>query len=145
MKIITKDDQIIEISQKTIEKCKLLNDLKLLTIIKDPVNLQITSKCIKFISEFANTDNGVLIENYDPLRIYFSPEQLAKFGDLEEDFLIELSTGANYLDYPFLLELCCRTIAEKLKTQPIEKIKDYLQPMDDDNDEFSWVSSEDKN
>ncbi|KAG0430284.1 hypothetical protein DMUE_5680 [Dictyocoela muelleri] len=145
MKILTKDNQILEIQEKMVEKCKLFYNLKKHTIINEPVQIQIDSKYINYINEFVETDNEFLIENYDPLKIYFSPEQLEKIGMLDEDFLIDLSATANYLDYPFLLELCCKTIAEKLKYVPINKIKDYLHPLNEVDDKFSWISSDEDN
>jgi hypothetical protein len=61
-------------------------------------------------------------------------------GDRQQ--LYDLILGANYLDIKSLLHLGCAKVASLIKGQPLEKIKEILDPKSNSN--TSSTSSSDK-
>lgn len=92
-----------------------------------PVSLLITKKTLEIIYEFMKVDRHVLKKDYNPLEIHFSMEMLDYFDTYEMVEIIEICNGANYLEYPFLLELCCKIIAGNLSALPIDEISSLLK------------------
>lgn len=145
MLISTKDGKIIELTEKEIIKCKLLYEIKTNTVIVEPVPINIDSKYLDFIKKFIKIDNVELKKGYEPLEIYFYNEHLNMIEDLDENFLIELCSAANYLYYSYLLELCCRVIAQKLRYKSLDEVKEYIEPKVDKKETLGWLSSDENN
>lgn len=58
----------------------------------------------------------------------FTPEDLALFN-IDKKAVFEVILAANYLDFPGLLELGCKYIANDLKNKTIEEVeRDYHIP-----------------
>lgn len=53
---------------------------------------------------------------------------LEQLRDQHQQKLYDLTLAANYMEITCLLELCCVTVASLIKGQPLENLKDILDP-----------------
>eukprot|EP01055_Gregarina_sp_Pseudo9_P002828 Gregarina_sp_Pseudo_9__2827@NODE_305_length_3209_cov_56_840379_g286_i0_p3_GENE_NODE_305_length_3209_cov_56_840379_g286_i0NODE_305_length_3209_cov_56_840379_g286_i0_p3_ORF_typecomplete_len167_score43_33Skp1/PF01466_19/1_1e03Skp1/PF01466_19/1_2e24Skp1_POZ/PF03931_15/9_3e14DUF3342/PF11822_8/0_14_NODE_305_length_3209_cov_56_840379_g286_i026253125 len=51
------------------------------------------------------------------------PEWDAKYIAMEQTMIFELILGANYLDIPGLLDLCCAKVASEIRNKSVEEIR----------------------
>ncbi|KAI5154679.1 hypothetical protein ENBRE01_3440, partial [Enteropsectra breve] len=72
-------------------------------------------------------DNHVLDKDYNPLEIHFPYEMIMHFEDLSASQLLGVCNAANYLNYPYLLELCCKIIANEISDNPNSELLDYVR------------------
>lgn len=84
--------------------------------IDDPVEVLVDKSTMSAIYSFMQQDNHILKKDYNPLEIHFSSEMLHYFDHFCIDEILSICNGANYLEYPFLLELCCKVLANELAT-----------------------------
>ena len=80
------------------------------------ITINLTSKIFKKIYEFLITYDKVnlkvdLNDEYNPLELYFSKDDLAYLEKFSIDNIIELINACNYLEYSYLLELSCKKLA----------------------------------
>lgn len=115
-----------------------------------PVEILVDSATFSMIVEFMehHEKDEPVPEDYDPFDILFSDYD-REFAQVENTVLFKLTSAANYLFMPFLLELCCKTIAEALKEKTSEQIKRYLEIPNDDHtkedlekicNDYKWIS-----
>lgn len=106
-----------------------------------PLHSDVFGKIVAFMEH--HKEDPELAEDYDAFDV-----QIGDFdkGLLEMDrtFLFCLTTAANYLQIPLLLEMCCKTIAEALKEKTTDEIRKYLAvPPQDAKDygmrEYEWM------
>lgn len=120
--IRTIDDSLCELDEKYAFKSQLLKNLNNLPSNEPVIHLSMTSKTLNIVSEFMKIDNHVLKQDYNPLEIHFSEQMLQFLEGYGYDEILDICNAANYLDYPFLLELSCKTLANILSNIPKLKV-----------------------
>lgn len=113
----TSDGHIMELEEHFAFKSYLLRNIKDCPNkagASDPVKILIDKSTMSTIYSFMQKDNHILKKDYNPLEIHFSSEMLHHFDHCSADEILSICNGANYLEYPFLLELCCKILANEL-------------------------------
>ena len=110
----TTDGILIELEERHARKCVFLSNALEITPHSAPIDLLIDSDTLRRVAAFMEVDNHMLKPGYNPLEIYFSNEILLFFDGLSADDMLKLCNAANYLEYFFLLELCCKLISNEL-------------------------------
>lgn len=113
-KISTLDGHLVELEEQYSSKSNLLQNLMEYSNIDSPVKLLIDRKTLLLVYNFMQKDMHVLKKGYNPLEIHFSYEMLHFFDSCTPQELLDVCNSANYLEYPFLLELCCKILANEL-------------------------------
>lgn len=114
-------------------------------ILEKEMQLSLPSDVFGKIVEFMEYHRGdpELAEDYDAFDV-----QIGDFDrgllEMDRNSLFHLTTAANYLQIPLLLEMCCKTIAEALKEKTTDEIRKYLAvPPQDAKDygmrEYDWM------
>ncbi|KAM0672560.1 SCF ubiquitin ligase Skp1-like protein [Ordospora colligata] len=150
VKIKTRDGDIFNIECKHAYKSILIKNVCTSTVCSYPIHIQLSSKVFKTISGYMQVDTSHLSEKYNPLEIRFKQYDLDFFNIYSDEHLLDICNGANYLDYPCLLELCCKLIAERIKYKTVEELREFVgmgRGMSPDEaceieKEFGWMSSE---
>lgn len=127
VKLLTSDSFIIEIEKEIAVKSELLNRVLKYTTVIEPIPINVNFKIMQIIHYFMLTDKHLLKENYNPLEIYFSNDNLSFFEELSSEILLDTCNASNYLEYYFLLELCCKIIANKLQENPESDIAEIMK------------------
>lgn len=146
MLLITTDRIEFHIDKEQAFKSFFLRNIYDIQPCDDPVEVLIDSKTMREIVEFMKKDKHVLERDFNPLEINFSFEFLECFDHLNTPELLNVCNGANYLEYPFLLELCCKQLAIRISQGP-EMIKNEIlgesRVTDDDferiTNDFEWL------
>lgn len=142
----TTEGHIKHINEELAKKSILIRNIIEETTINGPITLLIKEEVLNQICAFTAIDKHVLEPDYDPLEIYFSAEMLDFFREMDNEMLLDVCNAANYLDYPFLLEITCKVIAGRLsnstRSELVEAIKGggvYEQTsVDAVTEEFEW-------
>ena len=113
--IITSDTKKFYLNKTQCTKIKLFKNLLEISHEKT-ITINLTSKIFKKIYEFLITYDKVnlkvdLNDEYNPLELYFSKDDLAYLEKFYIDNIIELINACNYLEYSYLLELSCKKLA----------------------------------
>ena len=113
--IITNDTKKFYLNKTQCTKIKLFKNLLEISHEKT-ITINLTSKIFKKIYEFLITYDKVnlkvdLNDEYNPLELYFSKDDLAYLEKFSIDNIIELINACNYLEYSYLLELSCKKLA----------------------------------
>lgn len=108
----------------------------------DPVEVLIDSKTMKEIHEFMKKDKHVLEKDFNPLEINFSYEFLECFDHLSMPELLCVCNAANYLEYPFLLELCCKQLAIRISQGPEILKSEILGDSRITDDDFERITTD---
>ena len=141
IKLIAKDKKEFKVSKKqafvsTLVKTTLVNDERATEV---PLS-GVTGKVLELIVQYMTEHKGVeppIIEK--PLRskvmkdvcsYKWDADYIDKIADIRQD-LYDLILAANYMDVKSLLHLGCAKVASLIKGQPLEKIKDILDPAKD--------------
>ncbi|KAI5171446.1 S-phase kinase-associated protein 1 [Pancytospora epiphaga] len=114
LKLETSDNIIVEVEECVAVKSNLLRNLIDTVGVCGPIPLLVDYITLKKVHSFMIEDNHVLPKDYNPLEIFFSNENLLFFEGMSSEEILNLCNAANYLEYPFLLELCCKRIANEL-------------------------------
>lgn len=122
MKIKTTDDFVMELSDTIVEKSFLFKNISSIPSTEDALEILIDSTTLDEIIGFAEKDKRMLKKNYNPLEIHFSIDMLDYFEKKSTRDILKICNAANYLEYPYLLELCCKLLATKI-SQGSLKIK----------------------
>lgn len=125
MKIKTSDNVVMELDDIIIAKSKLFENLSYMPQVENPLDVLVDSKILEEIVDFAKKDKHELNRNYNPLEIHFSIEMLDYFEKRPVQEILKICNAANYLEYPYLLELCCKLLATKI-SQGSLKIKNEI-------------------
>lgn len=126
----TKDGVIIEIEEQYAVKSKLLKNILERTKNTAPIEILVDSETMTSVYSFMTHDNHILQQDYNPLEIYFSNENLTFFDDLSSDKMLKVCNAANYLEYCFLLELCCKIIANELSENSRSELAEIIKGTD---------------
>lgn len=126
MRVKTTDNKIIELNKTIAFKSCLFSNLESIKTDDEPIPILIDSKTMLSIYEFMKNDNHVLKKDYNPLEIYFSNETLSCFDGKQDQEIINICNGANYLEYPYLLELCCKILAMRLSQNSLKTKNEIL-------------------
>lgn len=113
----TMDGHVMELEEHFAFKSYLFRSIKECpnrTGIHDPVEILVDKRTMSEIYSFMQRDNHIIKKDYNPLEIHFSSEMLHYFDQFSIDEILDVCNGANYLEYPFLLELCCKVLANEL-------------------------------
>lgn len=116
--VYTTDSKIILLEEEYAFKSLFLANISEFPPIDGNVKILIDSKAMNEIYGFMKKDKHVLERDFNPLEISFSAEFLACFDHLSLAGLLDVCNGANYLEYPFLLELCCKQLAIRISQGP---------------------------
>ncbi|KAK1348126.1 hypothetical protein CWI38_1146p0030 [Hamiltosporidium tvaerminnensis] len=153
--IKTTDDQIIQIPIEKAKRSFFLSSVLQHTIIKNYIETPISSNTLALVLSFLDFNTIELSANYCPTEIRFTERDKLFLVPLTISQLVELSCAANYLDIPVLLEITCKTIAERLKDRTLEEIKDMVSVSRDEalneqeskeiQRDFDWMSSSEPN
>lgn len=123
----TSDGVVFTLEEEHAYKCVFLKNILEATERMGPIEILVDSETIMKIYSFMKTDHHVLKKNYNPLEIYFSSENLMFFEGLPADKLLKVCNAANYLEYYFLLELCCKIIADELSENTRTELTDKIR------------------
>jgi len=143
----TSDSVIVEISSESYEKFNLILMMLESVVIQEPVPVLVSSKDLFQVLEFAKIDHCKLEIGYNPLEVYFSPEILAFFDFASTEEVLSVCNAANYLNYPFLLELSSKILATRLEKCPeaeLAKIFKDVKVAEEDHreiirKEYDWM------
>lgn len=113
--IITNDAKKFYLNKTQCIKIKLFKNL-LEIFYEKIIIINLTSNIFKKIYEFLimydKVDLKVDLNNeYNPLELYFSKDDLSYLDKFSIDDIIELINACNYLEYSYLLELSCKKLA----------------------------------
>ncbi|KAH9411828.1 hypothetical protein HK407_03g05800 [Ordospora pajunii] len=150
VKIKTRDGDVFDIECKYAYKSTLIKNVCTSTACSYPICIQLSSQVFKTIHGYMQLDTSHLSEKYSPLEIRFKQHDLDFFKNYDDEHLLGICNGANYLDYPYLLELCCKLIAERIKHKTTEELRRFvgmghgMSPEEacEIEKEFGWMSSE---
>lgn len=126
MWVKTSDNQIVELDDKYAEKSYLFSNLLSLPSVPSPPALLIDSKTLSVVYSFMIRDSHILKRDYNPLEIHFSSETLSYFEDASTEEIINICNAASYLEYPYLLEVCCKILAMRLGHSSMKTKKEIL-------------------
>lgn len=126
LRVRTTDDEILELDELYAFKSHLLNNLTTIQPAEEPVDILVDSRTMDFIYEFMVKDSHVLKREYNSLEIHFSSETLSYFDNKPTSEVIGICNGANYLEYPYLLEVCCKILATRLSQGSIKTKNEIL-------------------
>ncbi|ELA41813.1 uncharacterized protein VICG_01165 [Vittaforma corneae ATCC 50505] len=114
MRVRTTDGKILELDELYALKSYLLSSLATIQSVEEPIDILVDSKTMRIIYDFMIRDNHALKREYNSLEIHFSNETLSYFDSKSTSEVISICNGANYLEYPYLLEVCCKILAIRL-------------------------------
>lgn len=129
IRVTTRDGTKHILGRKLYEQSILLRDLVDESLVLDGgVGILVDSDVFKKIEEFMASHSGdsPLKENFDTHGLVFTDFDEGFFLMIDKTMLFRIAAGANYLNMPLLLELCCSVIATSLKEASTEEIKKYL-------------------
>ncbi len=86
------------------------------------IEIPFTHKILSIIYNFMLFDKtNVLHENYNPIRLHFPEKYLEHIKQFSIHEIIDICKASCYLEYPFLMELCSKVIANDL--QDVERFR----------------------
>ncbi|AFM97917.1 SCF ubiquitin ligase Skp1-like protein [Encephalitozoon hellem ATCC 50504] len=150
IEIETTDGRIFKIEEKQAYKSILIKNVCTSTVWENPITLQVSSPVFEIIRKYMEIDTSQLSEDYNPLEIRFKQSDFNFFVEYDNRTLLDICNGANYLEYPYLLELCCKIISEKMKHKNTRELAEFIGVDCNITDEelmkiereFEWISSE---
>ncbi|ORD93382.1 hypothetical protein ECANGB1_2411 [Enterospora canceri] len=115
IRIITRDGKEYELRRNHVNKIKYIKNLSEL-YKTDTFGIELDSAVFQKVYEFLVTQDKVDLDvdidhSYDIRELYFSPEDIGWFRNYHLQDVIDLSNAANYLEYVYLLELCCKKLS----------------------------------
>eukprot|EP01057_Protomagalhaensia_wolfi_P006329 Protomagalhaensia_wolfi_Nauph_80__6328@NODE_986_length_1828_cov_265_116266_g744_i0_p2_GENE_NODE_986_length_1828_cov_265_116266_g744_i0NODE_986_length_1828_cov_265_116266_g744_i0_p2_ORF_typecomplete_len167_score48_58Skp1/PF01466_19/2_1e03Skp1/PF01466_19/1_1e24Skp1_POZ/PF03931_15/1_2e13DUF3342/PF11822_8/0_022BetaCasp/PF10996_8/0_1_NODE_986_length_1828_cov_265_116266_g744_i0109609 len=124
----SKDDKKFEISR---EAARLSGTLSSIMAKGDPnsdipvsVDSPVLEKIIEYLNNYKNRSPEDIPKPLpaSPLAELI-PEWDAKYIAMEQTMIFELILGANYLDIPGLLDLCCAKVASEIRNKSVDEIR----------------------
>lgn len=134
MRVTTRDGKEYVLEEKLYRQSILFRHLAEETDVFDTgvsilVDADVFAKVVEFME--AHKSDKELPEEYNTFDVMFSDFDRV-FMEMDRTLLFKVTSAANYLHVPLLLELCCKFIADRLKEKTTEQIKQYLSiPVDD--------------
>lgn len=128
MQIITRDGAKYYLAERVYRQSVLLRHLaEEVTIPEEGIELLVDADVFEKILEFMNShaNDDEVSEDYDTFDVMLSDFDKV-FVEMDPTLLFRVTSAANYLNMPVLLELCCKVIADSLKEKTTEEIKKYL-------------------
>ncbi|KAI5191047.1 S-phase kinase-associated protein 1 [Nematocida sp. AWRm77] len=128
MKIITRDGAKYYLAESVYRQSVLLRHIsEEVTIPEEGIEILVYSDVFEKILEFMNShaSDGEVSEDYDTFDVMMTDFD-KQFVEMDPTLLFRVTSAANYLNMPVLLELCCKVIADSLKEKTAEEIKKYL-------------------
>ncbi|ADM11165.1 ubiquitin ligase Skp1-like protein [Encephalitozoon intestinalis ATCC 50506] len=150
IEVETSDGRIFRVDTKQAYKSVLIKNVCTSTVCKYPISLKVSSSTFEIIQKYMEIDTSQLSEDYNPLEIRFKPSDLNFFMEYDNKKLLDVCNGANYLEYPYLLELCCKIISDKMKYKNTKELAEFIGVEYNITDEelmriekeFEWISSD---
>jgi S-phase kinase-associated protein 1 len=150
IEIKTMDQGRFKVDEKYAFKSLLIRNICTLTTVEFPIPLRISSQIFDIINRFMKIDTTYLSQNFNPLEIRFRQCDVNFFIDYDSKTLLDICNAANYLEYAYLLELCCKIIAGKLKYKSSRELREFIGLECDISEdtaqnidlEFGWMSSD---
>lgn len=148
--IETADGDLFRLEEGLAYKSVLIRNVCTSTVCEWPVRLEIASPVFEIIRRYMEVDVSKLAESYNPLEIRFRQSDFDFLEEYDDKTLLDICNGANYLEYPYLLELCCKAISEKMKHRSAEELAELIgvefsmteEELGRVEREFGWMSSE---
>jgi len=128
MNVVAKDGAKFLLTEKMYRQSILLRNISdCVAVPEEGVKVLVDSDVFSKITEFmiGHENDPEIHEEYDTFDIIINDFDRA-FVEVERDLLFRITAAANYLNMPFLLELCCKVIAEALREKTTEEIREYL-------------------
>ncbi len=138
LEVKTSDGIKIQLDKKYAHKSILLSNLESIKYV-GPIEICVDSKTLSTIYDFMQRDSHVLKKDYNPLEINFSNETLEYFGKMNNAELIEICNGANYLEYPYLLEVTSKVLAIRLSQNTLRKKNEILGDKRISEEEMDYI------
>lgn len=125
--IKTKDNKILKLDERYAFKSNFLKDLVESIKIEEPINILIDYDTFSKVYAFMLKDSHTLKNGYNPLEIHFSAENMAFMASMTAEDIIKITSAANYLNYPFLMELGCKFISNELSTNSKSELAEIVK------------------
>lgn len=150
IEIKTNDRIKFKLDENIAHKSTLIRNVCTSTVCNYPIPLQISSSTFDIIYKYMKIDTSRLSDGYNPLEIKFKQTDFNFFMEYDNRTLLDMCNAANYLEYPYLLELCCKIISGKMKYKSAEELREFIglkcdmteAELVDIDKEFGWMSSE---
>ncbi|KAH9385836.1 S-phase kinase-associated protein 1 [Nematocida major] len=124
VRVETRDGKVYRLEKAQYEQSTLLRELVESVGSFERASILVESDVFERIISFMDAHSGESLEEV-------SGEVL--LGDFDEEFLsvesallFRITSAANYLCMPLLLEMCCQVISRSLREKSAEEIKAYL-------------------
>lgn len=150
LSIKTNEGKELVINGNHLTKSLLFKSLLTLPHTAKPIDIPIKSDILLLVLKFMEIDTTTLANNYNPLDIKFKTSDYNFFQGCSNNDLIELCNASNYLNYPYLLELTCKILANKMQYKTTAELREFIGfengPIEDNEDDeacrqFEWLSS----
>lgn len=150
IEIKTSDLGRFKLDERMAYKSVLLRNICTSTICNYPIPLRISSSVFDMVYRYMKIDTSQLCDGYNPLEIKFKQTDFNFFMEYDSKMLLDVCNAANFLEYPYLLELCCKIISGKMKYKSAKELRDFIglecdmteEELVDIDKEFGWMSSD---
>lgn len=150
IEVKTNDQRVFMLPEKTAFRSSLLRNVCASTACTYPIPLMVSSAVFEIVHKFMKIDTSLLCDGYNPLEIKFRQTDFNFFMEHDNKTLLEVCNAANYLEYPYLLELCCKIISGKMKYKNARELREFIGLESDMTEEelanidreFGWMSSD---
>lgn len=150
IEIKTSDQGRFKLDEKAAFKSILIRNVCTETVCRFPIPLQISSSIFDIVYRYMKIDTSQLSDGYNPLEIRFRQIDFNFFMEYDNRTVLEVCNAANYLEYPYLLELCCKIISGRMKHKSARELQEFVglecdmteKELADIDKEFGWMSSE---
>ena len=131
--LVSNDGQEYSASQAAVEKCQTVKDSIEDVGVDTPIPLpNVTGDILKKVLTYAKYDlEHPEVEN-DKKEI---SEWENQFLEMDQTTLFSMILAANYLNYPRLLDLCCKSVANMIKGKTVEEIRKVFNVQNDFTEE----------
>jgi len=137
VELLSKDGQSFEVDKRSAFISQLIRTSLESDTSARQLELTLSGRVLRGVVEYMQHHNGVeppVVEKplrskvmKDVCRDPWDAEWIDRIG-VDRQYLYDLILAANYLHIHSLLHLACAKVAALIKGQPLDKIKDILQP-----------------
>ncbi|OAG28921.1 S-phase kinase-associated protein 1 [Nematocida displodere] len=151
MDVVTKDGTKFHLAPELFRQSVFLRHLsEEASIPSEGVHLLVDSDVFRKILVFLenHSSDPEVSEDYDAFDVMLNDFD-REFVEMDNVLLFRVTSAANYLHTPLLLEICCKVIADSLKEKTTDEIKKYLaipndiHPKEEETaiqKEYEWIS-----
>ncbi|KAF7684643.1 SKP1-like protein 5 [Astathelohania contejeani] len=144
VQIKSSDNKLIEIDNKLAHQSILLTHILSSTKLIEPIMLPISSDILEIVIEYMKH-----LKVPFTMEPRFSQEDASYVSSIPDHKLVPLASAANYLNFPSLLAICCKILAERMKNKNMAELRELVGVSNDLNEkdrnelneDFGWISS----